>query len=262
MDWTVSYKPGCRFGPQAIRHASYGLEEFSPWQERELSDCQYADGGNIWLPVGNVEESLEAIYQRVAMITKQRNIPFLLGGEHLISLPAVRAVAEQYPELVVLHLDAHADLRDRLFGQQLSHGTVLRRICEHLGPDRVYQFGIRSGDREEFAYGRAHTNFFPFTVSEPLQQVLPALQGRPVYLTLDIDVVDPAFAPGTGTPEPGGCTSVEILKAMALLPEHGVHLVGLDLVEVAPACDPAGITAMLAAKLIREAILAFAPSRL
>ena len=128
MDWTVSYKPGCRFGPQAIRHASYGLEEFSPWQERELSDCQYADGGNIWLPVGNVEESLEAIYQRVAMITKQRNIPFLLGGEHLISLPAVRAVAEQYPELVVLHLDAHADLRDRLFGQQLSHGTVLRQI--------------------------------------------------------------------------------------------------------------------------------------
>jgi len=258
MDATVSFKPGARFGPLAVRNASYGLEEYSLELDRALDECRYFDSGNVWIPPGNVERSLALTAAAVAKVVADGKIPLTLGGEHLVSLPAIQAVAARYPDLVVLHFDAHADLRQEFFGETHSHAAVFRRAYETVKPKNIYHFGIRSGDREEIAFGREHSNLFLYEILAPLQQVLPSLAGRPVYVSLDIDVVDPAFAPGTGTPEPGGCTSREILEAIHRIGRSGVQIVGFDLVEIAPDLDHSGITAMLGAKLVREVLLAFA----
>lgn len=255
MDVTSCFRPGSRMGPQAIRLASEGLEEYSPYLGRELSECSFYDGGDLELPFGDVEKCLEKIETVTHLLVADRKMPFFLGGEHLISYPVVKALAGHYPELAVLHFDAHADLRSEYLGEVYSHATVIRRICEVVGSNNVFQFGIRSGTREEFAYGRTHTNFYPYEVRKGIESCLSLLRGRPVYVTLDIDVVDPAFAPGTGTPEPGGVAPGELFSAFALLEE--LRVVGFDLVETAPDYDPSGITSLLAAKLVREALLAF-----
>ncbi|MGI5838876.1 MAG: agmatinase [bacterium] len=258
MDYTVSFKPGARFGPLAVRNASYGLEEYSIEMDRSLSECRYADAGNVWIAPGNAEKSLALTEAAVAEIVRDGKIPFLLGGEHLVSLPAIQAVAARYPEVAVLHFDAHADLREEFCGEKNSHAAVFRRAYETVRPKHIFHFGIRSGDRAEIAFGREHSNLFLYDVIEPLRRVLPALAGRPVYVSLDIDVVDPAYAPGTGTPEPGGCTAREIIAAVQMIGRSGLSVVGFDLVEIAPDLDHAGITAMLGAKLVREALLSFA----
>lgn len=255
MDITSSFRPGSRTGPHAIRSASEGLEEYSPYLDRELSECSFYDGGDLELPFGNVETCLERIERVTRLLIEDRKTPFFLGGEHLISYPVVRALAGYYPDLVVLHFDAHADLRHEYMGEVNSHATVLRRICEIVGNNNVFQFGIRSGTRDEFGFGRSYTNFYPFELSGALESCIPLLKGRPIYVTFDIDVIDPAYAPGTGTPEPGGATPEELFRVISLL--KGLQVVGCDLVEVAPNYDQSGITSLLAAKLVREAILAF-----
>ncbi len=253
MDWTVSYRPGSRFGPQGIRDVSEGLEEYSPYLKRSLAESSFYDAGNLILPFGNVVESLELISRVVRRVVEDGKVPFCLGGEHLISLSAVGEVARKYRDLVVLHFDAHADVRDTFFGEKLSHATVLRRIKE-IGPGvDVFQFGIRSGEAEEFEYGQTVTTMYPIEVLGPLEEVIPKLDSRPVYVTIDIDVVDPAFAPGTGTPEPGGITAHNILRAVHMM--NGLKIVGCDLVEVAPAYDQSRSTELLAAKLVREMLL-------
>ncbi len=257
MDYTVSFKPGARFGPLGIRSASYGLEEYSVDLDRSLSDCRYHDGGNIWLPVGNVPRSLELIGRAADRVVADGKIPFCLGGEHLISAPLIRAVHRRYPDLSVLHFDAHADLRAAFFGEANSHAAVFHQVSQFIGKKKMYHFGIRSGSREEIAFGREQSNLFLHEVLEPLMRVLPALRDQPVYVSVDIDVADPAFAPGTGTPEPGGCTAREILTAIHRIGQSGARVVGFDLVEVAPDLDHNGITAILGAKLVREALLSF-----
>ena len=255
MDYTVSFRPGSRLGPQRIREVSYGVEEYSFYQGKSLFDVKYFDAGDLALPIGNVEGSLEVIRQAVATVLDAGKIPFCLGGEHLVSWPIIQAMAAKYPNLAIVHFDAHADLREDYLGEPNSHATVMRRAAELIGPKNLYQFGIRSGTVEEWAYARDNTNMFFDQINPALQHVLPELRNRPVYISLDIDVVDPAFAPGTGTPEPGGCTSREILKAIHLL--ESCNVVGFDLVEVSPALDLSQITAILAAKILREAILAY-----
>lgn len=255
MDYTVSFKAGSRFGPQGIRHASQGFEEYSPVLDRHLSTVKFADIGDLALPFGNVKESLNMIYEATKEIVAADQIPFMLGGEHLVSYPAVRAVAEKYQDLVLLHFDAHTDLRDDFFGETLSHATVIKRITEFMSSKNIYQFGIRSGEQHEFQYAAEHTNLAQDLVIEPLKTILSEIKDRPIYITLDIDVVDPSHAPGTGTQEPGGVSSFEILKAIRLLKEQ--NIVGMDLVEVSPPNDNSGITAALAAKIVREAILSF-----
>ena len=254
MDFTVSFRPGSRSGPQSIRAASVGLEEYSMYANKDLRDAQVYDAGDLLLPFGNSERSLSLIKEAVDDILADGKFPLLLGGEHLVSLGALQAAVKRYPDLAVIHFDAHADLRTDYLGEVYSHASVMYQAYSELGID-LYQFGIRSATAEEVAFATEHTHFHPFNVVEPLRQVLPMLAGRPVYLSLDIDVVDPAFAPGTGTPEPGGITSAELLQAIALL--KGLHVIGMDLVEVSPIYDMAGITAMLAAKTVREAILNF-----
>lgn len=253
MDYTVSFKPGSRFGPQAIRQASYGMEDYSPYLDRHVSKIPFIDQGDLMMQVGNVPKSLEIIHEAVKKVLADDKIPFVLGGEHLISFPVIRAVAEKYPDLVVLQFDAHTDLRDAFVGEKNSHATVIRRVVELLGPKRVYQYGIRSGEQDEFQFAEEMTYMRRYEVVNGLKQDLPDLKGKPIYVTFDIDCIDPAYCPGTGTQEPGGITSKEALEALHLLKD--LNVVGMDLVEVAPQLDPSGITEVMAAKMIREAIV-------
>jgi agmatinase len=252
LDQTTSFRPGARFAPERIREVSDALEEYSPVLDRGLDEIDFEDLGDLVLPFGDLKESLERIEEAAADLARQGRVPLALGGEHLISLPILRGMKRYHPDLVFLQFDAHADLRDEYLGQADSHATVVRRIVELIGGERVYQFGIRSGTREEFAFGRANTRFFPGGV-DSLEAVLGELAGRPLYLSIDIDVVDPAFAPGTGTPEAGGIGSLELFAALYALKD--MRLVGMDIVEVCPPADPGDITSLLAAKLVREALL-------
>ncbi|WKV09035.1 agmatinase [Thermoanaerobacterium thermosaccharolyticum] len=256
MDYTVSFKPGTRFGPQAIRTASLGLEEYSVYLDRNLKEKKYYDFGDLILPYGNVEKSLDIIGNAAKEILDDGKKPLFLGGEHLISAPVIKEVYKKYgDELVVLHFDAHTDLRTEFFGEENSHATVLRKASEFINNKNMYHFGIRSGIKEEFEFSYKNTNMFLFNVVEPLKSVLEYIKSKPIYITWDIDVLDPAYAPGTGTPEPGGITSKEAFNAIHILKD--LNVVGMDLVEVSPDYDHSGITSILAAKLIRESILSF-----
>ncbi len=257
MDYTVSFRPGSRFGPARIREASVGLEEYSPYLDKSLSDIVYFDAGDLALPFGNAQKSLEIIGQYVHTLLQHDKFPLGLGGEHLVSWPIIQEMHRKYPNLAIIHFDAHTDLREQYEGEALSHSTPLRKAAELIGGTHIYQFGIRSGTREEFAYARKHLNFYPFEVAKPLATVLPQLAGRPVYVTIDIDVLDPSAAPGTGTAEAGGITSAELLSAIHLIAQSDVNVVGADLVEVAPIYDPTEQTPIVAAKLIREMLLGF-----
>lgn len=254
MDFTVSFQPGSRFGPARVREASYAIETYSMAQDRDLEELAVHDAGEVELPFGNVAESLLRINQAAETVLGADKKFFALGGEHLVTLPLIQAVVKRYPDLVVVHFDAHADLRDDYMGESLSHATVLRRVCEWIQPGHLYQFGIRSATREEVRFAREFGHFYPQEVVRPLKQVLGELQGKPVYVTMDIDVIDPAFMPGTGTPEPGGISSREALEAVALL--KGLNVVSMDLVETMPAHDLSQRSAVLAAKLVREALVA------
>lgn len=257
MDFTVSFRPGSRFGPARIREVSIGLEEYSPYLDRSLEEIEYFDAGDLLLPFGNAARSLDIIGEFVAGVLADGKMPVGLGGEHLVSWPIFQEVYKKYPDLAIIHFDAHADLRESYEGEPLSHSTPLRKAAGLMGGKNIYQFGIRSGSREEWQFARENINFHPFEVLEPLQKVLPELEGRPVYLTIDIDVLDPSAAPGTGTAEAGGITSKELINAVHAIARSGVNVVGCDLVEVAPAYDPTEQTQIVASKVIREMLLGF-----
>lgn len=257
MDFTVSYRPGSRFGPARIRQASVGLEEYSPYLDKSIEDITYFDAGDLMLPFGNAGRSLEVIGDYVGKLLDDGKFPIGLGGEHLVSWPIIQKVYEKYPDLILIHFDAHADLREHYEGEPLSHSTPVRKAAGIMGGKNIYQFGIRSGSREEFQYGRENINFYPFEVAAPLKEALPSMGNRPVYVTIDIDVLDPSAAPGTGTAEAGGITSKELLEAVHLIANSDVNVVGCDLVEVAPIYDPTEQTQIVAAKLIREMLLGF-----
>lgn len=262
MDWTVSYRPGSRFGPARIREVSIGLEEYSPYLDRELEEVKYFDAGDIPLPFGNAQRSLDMIEEFVDRLLAAGKFPLGLGGEHLVSWPVMKAVYKKYPDLAIIHMDAHTDLREHYEGEPLSHSTPIRKIAELIGPKNVYSFGIRSGMKEEFEWAKQNGMYIAkFEVLEPLKEVLPTLAGRPVYVTIDIDVLDPAHAPGTGTVDAGGITSKELLAAIHEIARSGVHVVGADLVEVAPVYDHSEQTANTASKLVREMILGWVQKR-
>ncbi|KUO96615.1 agmatinase [Ferroacidibacillus organovorans] len=256
MDWTTSFRPGTRLGPRRIREVSLGLEEYSPYLDRSLLDASFVDMGDIPLPFGNPDRSLAMIEEYVGKWLDDGKFPLGLGGEHLVTLGVMRAVAKRIPEVALVHFDAHTDLRDQYEGEQLSHSAVIKKVAGFVDPANIFQFGIRSGTREEFAWAKKHTNFYPFDVLEPLRGCLARLEGRPIYVTVDIDVLDPAHAPGTGTAEAGGITSKELLASIHAM--KGLNVVGFDLVEVAPVLDATEQTQIVAAKVVREALLAFA----
>ncbi|MGE8204965.1 agmatinase [Heyndrickxia sp. NPDC080065] len=256
MDWTVSYRPGSRFGPGRIREVSIGLEEYSPYLDRELEEVKYFDAGDIPLPFGNPQRSIELIEEYIDGLLKDNKFPLGMGGEHLVSWPVIKAMYKKYPDLAIIHMDAHTDLRSDYEGEPLSHATPIRKAAELIGPENVYSFGIRSGMKEEFEWAKENgMRISKFEVLEPLKEVLPKLAGRPVYVTIDIDVLDPAHAPGTGTVDCGGITSKELLASIHEIARSNINVVGGDLVEVAPIYDTSDQTANTASKLIREMIL-------
>jgi agmatinase len=256
MDWTVSYRPGSRFGPARIREVSVGLEEYSPYLDRELDEIKYFDAGDIPLPFGNPGKSLNLIEKFVDQVLDAGKFPLGMGGEHLVSWPVIKSVYKKYPDLAVIHMDAHADLREEYEGEPLSHSTPIRKTAELIGPQNVFSFGIRSGMKEEFAWAKeVGMHISKFDVHKPLMDILPQLAGRPVYVTIDIDVLDPAHAPGTGTVDAGGITSRELLASIHEIARSDVLVVGADLVEVAPVYDVSEQTANTASKLIREMLL-------
>lgn len=259
FDCTTSYRPGTRFGSAAIRHESYGLESYSPYQDRDLLDALVFDSGDLELPFGSPERALADIEERAALILQAGKRPFLLGGEHLVTLGAVRAAVKRFPDLHIVHFDAHADLRSEYLGVSLSHACVLRRCWELVGDGRIFQFGIRSGDREEFRWGASHvkTNRFSF---EGLEETLRSLAGLPVYFTVDLDVLDPSVFPGTGTPEPGGVSFDELRRAATLVC-RSANVVACDVNELSPPYDPSGNSTAAACKIVREMLLALLPEQ-
>lgn len=252
FDGTVSYRPGSRFGPSAIRNESYGIETYSPYQNSDLGDLKGCDAGDLPIPFGDTKVALDLIYSFTLKIVKEQKIPIMLGGEHLVTLPAVEAVLDKYPDLYVIHLDAHADVREEYMGIALSHATVMRRIWEKLGDKRIWQFGIRSGEKYEFDWAKEHNSLIPFKL-EGIEGALDQIGSRPIYLTIDLDVLDPSVFPGTGTPEHGGVSFNEILGFLLKL--KGKRIVGADLVELAPNYDNSGISTAAACKLLREVAL-------
>ena len=254
FDSTTSYRPGSRFGSSAIRRESYGIESYSPYQDKDLEDCPVFDSGDIELPLGDASLSLRQIEERAGAILDAGKRPFLLGGEHLVTLGAFRAVYERCPEVRILHFDAHADLRDDYLGVKLSHACVLRRCWELTGDGKIFQFGIRSGDREEWRWGKDHVSTHRFDL-EGLEDTLDQLGDVPLYFTLDLDVLDPSVFPGTGTPEPGGVSFDTLRKAVTLVCQKA-NVIACDVNELSPPCDQSGVSTMAACKIVREMLLA------
>ena len=255
FDSTTSYRPGARFGPAAMRHESYGLETYSPYQDKDLTDGSVFDSGDLELCFGSSESALTDIESRAAEILRDGKMPLLLGGEHLVTLGAVRAVLRKYPDLHIIHFDAHADLRDDYLGAKLSHACVLRRCHDLVGDGRIHQFCIRSGDREEFRFAAEHTDLhkYDFTGLPELAEWLQQTQ-VPVYLTIDLDCLDPSVFPGTGTPEAGGVSFLQLLQAIRTAAK--TNIVAADVNELAPTLDTTGASTATACKVLRELLLA------
>lgn len=254
FDSTTSFRPGTRFAPHAIRSESFGLETYSPWLDRDLEDISVFDSGDIELCIGSADKALDQISERTATILKDGKIPFMIGGEHLVTLGAFREVFKKYPDVHIIHFDAHTDLRDDYLDVKLSHACVLRRCHDLVGDGRIHQFGIRSGERAEWQWARAgHTDLHPFNF-DGLAETVKGLGNVPVYFTIDLDVMDPSVFPGTGTPEYGGVTFMQLFDALKTVC-IGSNIVGLDVNELCPPYDQTGASTAAACKIIRELLL-------
>ncbi len=253
FDSTASNRTGTRYASRSMRiESQYGMESYSPYQDKDLTEYNICDGGDLELPFGNAAKAVKTVYKQAAKILADGKLPFMIGGEHLLSLGSVKAAAEKYSDLKIVHFDAHADVREEILGEKLSHGTVMRRIYEFTGEGSIYQFGIRSGMREEFLWCKEHINTVKFGF-EGLENAVRDLKGKPVYFSVDIDVLDPSEMPGTGTPEAGGVTFKELMSAFKLV--SGLNIVGADLMEVSPPLDEGGRSVTVACKIMREMLL-------
>ncbi len=254
FDSTTSFRPGARFGSAAIRHESFGIETYSPYQDKDLLDKKVFDSGDLELSFGSPDAALSDIEAQSKKILDDGKLPILIGGEHLVTLGSVRAVFEKYPDMHIIHFDAHADLRDDYLGVNLSHACVLRRCYDLVGDGRIHQFCIRSGDREEFLFAKDHTDMHKFTF-DGLDEVVSELakNNTPVYFTIDLDCLDPSVFCGTGTPEAGGVSFMDLLNA--ILKVSKTNIVGADINELAPMLDNSGASTAVACKVLRELIL-------
>ena len=255
FDSTTSFRPGARFGPAAIRHESFGLETYSPYQDADLTDYAVFDSGDLKLCFGSAEQALRDIEGRTETVLNDGKFPLLIGGEHLVTLGSFRAVRRWYPDVHVIHFDAHADLRDDYLGAKLSHACVLRRCHELVGDGRIHQFCIRSGEREEFRFAATHTDMHSLSL-DGLENTVDMLKasGVPVYFTIDLDCLDPSIFPGTGTPEAGGISFLQLFQAIVKVAE--CNIVGADINELAPMLDSTGVSTAVACKVLRELMLA------
>ena len=254
FDSTTSFRPGARFGSAAIRHESFGIETYSPYQDKDLLDKKVFDCGDLELSFGSPDAALSDIEEQSKKILADGKLPILIGGEHLVTLGSVRAVFEKYPDMHIIHFDAHADLRDDYLGVNLSHACVLRRCYDLVDDGKIHQFCIRSGDKAEFEFAKEHTDMHKFTF-DGLQEVVAELtkNNTPVYFTIDLDCLDPSVFCGTGTPEAGGVSFMDLLNA--ILTVSKTNIVGADINELAPMLDNSGASTAVACKVLRELIL-------
>ena len=255
FDSTTSFRPGTRFASHAIRSESYGLETYSPYQDKDLADCKVFDSGDIELCMGSSEIALEQISDRAARILLDDKLPIMIGGEHLVTLGMFREVYKKHPDVQIIHFDAHADLRQEYLGAELSHACVIKRCHDRVGDGRIHQFGIRSGDRSEFVWSsNGHTDMHRFGF-DGLEETVSALGDTPVYFTIDLDILDPSVFPGTGTPEAGGVGFMELLNAIMTVC-GSANVVACDVNELSPHYDQSGASTAVACKVVRELILA------
>ena len=253
-DGSASFRSGARFGPSEIRKASWGIETYSPYFQKDLSQFSIHDMGDLELPQGEKKGSLGLIREAIRRILSKKKFPILLGGDHLITLPIVEEVLKVYPSLHLLQIDAHADLREDYLGDTLSHSTVMKRVVDLVGEGRLFQVGIRSGIEEEFRLARRMKSIVSMDQGS-LKSMMKRLRNKPVYFSLDLDVIDPSLLPGVGTPEPGGLT---FLRFLSLLKEiQPLRVIGFDMVELTPDYDPTRISSITASVILREMILAF-----
>lgn len=256
FDGTTSNRPGTRFASGAMRGEFYGLETYSPLLDLDLEDHKICDIGDLELSIGNTEKVLQEIYDGTKTIVGDSKIPFMIGGEHLVTLPAFKAVYEKHQDIFVLHFDAHTDLREEYNNSKNSHATVIKRIWDIIGDNRIFQFGIRSGTKEEFNFAlkEKHT-YMELSTIDTFEDIIGSLEGKKVYLTIDLDVLDPSIFPGTGTPEPGGVTYKEFEKIFKILKKSKINLVGCDIVELSPDYDNTNVSTITACKILRELVL-------
>lgn len=247
FDGTVSYRPGSRFAPELIRLASWGLEEYSPYFDKELSDVNFHDIGDLDFPLGNTNKSLELIKENVEQIYADKKRVFGIGGEHLVTLPTIQAISKFYKDITVVHFDAHTDLRKEYLGEEMSHSAVLYHIGGIIGFENIKQIGIRSGMKEEFDLMKKYKTQLDFP------EQLSKLKNRNVFVTVDLDVLDPSIMSGTGTPEAGGLTFNELIDWFKEL--RGLNIIGADVVELAPHYDASGVSTAVASKVIRELLM-------
>ena len=253
FDGTTSFRPGTRFAPETIRKESYGLESYSPYLEMDLDEFELFDQGDLEFPFGNPKKVIDIIYENTKDILKNDKTPFMIGGEHLVTLGTIKAMAEKYKDLRLIHLDAHTDLREDYLGEKLSHATVIKRVWDIIGDNKIYQFGIRSGTKEEFDWSKEHTTMEKFSC-DTFSSIKEELLNFPVYITIDLDVLDPSIFSGTGTIEPGGISFKELISFIEEVSE--LNIVGADVVELSPHYDQSGMSTAVACKVIRELALA------
>ncbi len=249
FDGTVSYRPGSRFAPEQIRLASWGLEEYSPNFDKHLEDVNFHDAGDLEFPLGNTYKSLEVIEQNVEDIYKDGKKVFGIGGEHLVTLPEIKAVSKFYKDLAIVHFDAHTDLREEYLGEEMSHSAVIRHASKIVAPENIKQIGIRSGMKEEFEFMKKHG-----TLVHKFEE-LDVLKSKKIFVTVDLDVLDPSVMPGTGTPESGGMQFKELIDWFKYL--KNFDIIGADVVELAPDYDASGVSTAVATKVIRELLMIF-----
>ncbi len=251
-DGTSTFRPGSRFAPEAIREASYGIESYSPYQDKDLREIRFYDIGDIPLSYSDVKLNLEIIEGFIHKIIIKGKRVLALGGEHLISYPIIKAHKRKFKDLVVIQLDAHSDLIDSYRAEKFSHATVMRRTAEVVGFENLYQLGIRSMVREDKLLPLRDKNMCMFDLSKA-KKFLDEINDRPIYLTVDLDVLDPSILAGTGTPEPGGITYKELLNFLLMLKDK--RLIGADVVELSPHYDQSGVSSVVAASVVRELLL-------
>ena len=252
FDSTTSFRPGTRFASSVMRNESFGIETYSPYLDKDLEDICVFDCGDLELQFGSPQNALNDIEQFTKKLLDDNKVPCMIGGEHLVTLGAFKAVYNKYNDVYIVHFDAHADLREEYIGQTLSHACVIRRCHNLVGDNRIYQFGIRSGDRSEFEFAKEHVIQHKFDLKE-FGEVVKKLKGKRVYFTLDLDVLDPSIFPGTGTPEAGGVTFNELLEAVHMLKD--LNIVGCDINELSPHYDLSGTSTAVACKILRELLL-------
>lgn len=256
FDGTTSNRPGTRFASSSMRPEFYGLETYSPLLDLDMDDYKICDIGDLELSIGNTDKVLDEIYIGTKAIVDDSKVPFMIGGEHLVTLPSFKAVYEKYNDIYVLHFDAHTDLRDEYNNNKNSHATVIKRIWDIVGDGKIFQFGIRSGTKEEFDFAlkEKHTYMETHTINTFLD-IVKSLEDKNVYLTIDLDVLDPSIFPGTGTPEPGGISYREFEEVFKVLKNSNINLVGLDIVELSPDYDNTNVSTVVACKILRELTL-------